>query len=110
VGLGLTIPHLCHGPRLVPSAQPHLALCPPPHNPPQLGPANDLRLRALLDLAEQVVFEPCYDALRTKEQARGAGRGGGGLPWTPPVPEPEARPARSRPPPRPKATPSVAAT
>ncbi|KAI8472962.1 MAG: Metalloenzyme, LuxS/M16 peptidase-like protein [Monoraphidium minutum] len=34
----------------------------------QVGPASDLRLRSLLDLADQIVYEPCYDSLRTKQQ------------------------------------------
>lgn len=34
----------------------------------QGGSAADLRLRSVLDLADQVLFEPCYDVLRTKQQ------------------------------------------
>lgn len=34
----------------------------------QCGPAADPRGRALLDFIDQLVYEPCYDTLRTKEQ------------------------------------------
>lgn len=34
----------------------------------QVGPCSDLRLRVLNDLLDQVLFEPCYDTLRTKQQ------------------------------------------
>jgi hypothetical protein len=34
----------------------------------QVGPASGVRQRALLDLADQLLYEPCYDTLRTKEQ------------------------------------------
>ncbi|GFR39667.1 hypothetical protein Agub_g138, partial [Astrephomene gubernaculifera] len=34
----------------------------------QLGPATDPRDRALLDLIDQILYEPCYDTLRTKQQ------------------------------------------
>jgi hypothetical protein len=34
----------------------------------QMGPSSDVRQRALLDLADQLIYEPCYDTLRTKEQ------------------------------------------
>lgn len=40
--------------------------CAPAHA--QVGPFTDLRLRCLLDLADQAIFEPCYDTLRTKQQ------------------------------------------
>lgn len=33
-----------------------------------MGPSSDVRQRALLDLADQLIYEPCYDTLRTKEQ------------------------------------------
>jgi nardilysin len=34
----------------------------------QCGPSHDPRRRALLDCVDQLVYEPCYDTLRTKEQ------------------------------------------
>ena len=34
----------------------------------QIGPAADARRRALLDLVDQVLYEPCYNTLRTKQQ------------------------------------------
>jgi secreted Zn-dependent insulinase-like peptidase len=34
----------------------------------QVGLSSDVRQRALLDLADQLLYEPCYDTLRTKEQ------------------------------------------
>ncbi|KXZ55212.1 hypothetical protein GPECTOR_3g355 [Gonium pectorale] len=34
----------------------------------QLGPATDPRDRAVLDLIDQILYEPCYDTLRTKQQ------------------------------------------
>ena len=34
----------------------------------QLGPATSPADRAVLDLLDQVLYEPCYDVLRTKEQ------------------------------------------
>ena len=34
----------------------------------QVGPATGARLRALLDLADQVLYEPVYNVLRTKQQ------------------------------------------
>ena len=34
----------------------------------QCGPANDPHSRAVLDFVDQLVYEPCYDTLRTKEQ------------------------------------------
>jgi len=40
----------------------------PPSLHPKVGPANDLRLRSLLDLVDQIIYEPCYDTLRTKQQ------------------------------------------
>ncbi len=37
-------------------------------NPCQVGLASNLQLRALLDLTDQLIYEPCYDTLRTKQQ------------------------------------------
>lgn len=34
----------------------------------QCGAAADAAARAVLDMADQLVYEPCYDTLRTKEQ------------------------------------------
>ncbi|GLI60578.1 hypothetical protein VaNZ11_002738, partial [Volvox africanus] len=34
----------------------------------QLAPATDPRDRAALDLIDQILYEPCYDTLRTKQQ------------------------------------------
>ncbi len=34
----------------------------------QVGPASDLHLRSLLDLCDQLLLEPVYDTLRTKQQ------------------------------------------
>ncbi|KAG7670534.1 hypothetical protein Ndes2526B_g00294 [Nannochloris sp. 'desiccata'] len=34
----------------------------------QCGPSHDPRRRAVLDCVDQLVYEPCYDTLRTKEQ------------------------------------------
>ena len=39
----------------------------------QVAPASDVRARALLDLVDQIMFEPCYDALRTKQQVMKGG-------------------------------------
>jgi hypothetical protein len=60
----MPLPHPTPPPRF------HARLAPPavPSRCAQLGPATNLRLRALLDLAEQIIFEPCYDVLRTKQQ------------------------------------------
>jgi nardilysin len=34
----------------------------------QCGPSDDARARAVMDCIDQLVYEPCYDTLRTKEQ------------------------------------------